>query len=267
MTRCDKCPRPAVIYQRYSGMHLCGEHFSMDVHRKIRESLRRTGLFSRGSRMAVCLDGGRQSATLAYVIKDIFSRRPDMEISAIIIDPGEGGRGSVAQAHSLAERLEMEGRVFRWPGSGTGIHFEEALFRSAGEAGAGILATGECLDDEALRIFLCYLQGDGSALSAPFSPISAGPATLTETSDHSRPVGPSWIKPLQRVPCREARLFALRNDLGIDAGGGAGQEGSLTQEAARLLASFEGRHPGTYYSLVRGLEKGLRAKPLSVDAK
>ncbi|WP_416374916.1 hypothetical protein, partial [Methanothrix soehngenii] len=23
MTRCCKCPMPAVIYQKYSGMHLC----------------------------------------------------------------------------------------------------------------------------------------------------------------------------------------------------------------------------------------------------
>ncbi|HNX40614.1 MAG TPA: hypothetical protein PKK11_08510 [Methanothrix sp.] len=264
MTRCDKCPRSAVIYQRYSGMHLCGEHFSMDVHRKIRERLRKTGLFSRGSRMAVCLDGGRQSATLAWALKDIFSRRPDMDISAIIIDPGERGGSCAEEGRAVAERLEMDCRILSWPDGGAGIQFQEALFRAAQKAGAGILATGECLDDEALRIFLSYLQGEGRALlAAP----SAGPATLTETSDHSRPEGPTWIKPLQRVPRREARLFALLHGLGIDADGGAGQQCSLSQEAARLLAGFEGRHPGTYYSLVRGLEKGLRAKPLSVDAK
>ncbi len=60
MTKCDKCQRCAIIYQRYSGMHLCREHFEEDVHRKIREALRKTGLFGRDARIAVGLDGGQK---------------------------------------------------------------------------------------------------------------------------------------------------------------------------------------------------------------
>ena len=252
MTQCDKCHRSAVIYQRYSGMHLCGEHFDQDVHRKIRESLRKTGLFSRGSRIAVCLDGGRQSATLACVLKGIFSRRPDMEISAIIMKSGEGGRESAAAARAVAERLDMDCHAVRQQQDGSIDLRREMLFESAALNGANILATGECLDDEALRIFVSYLKGD---------------ANLPVERECGFRQGPAWIKPLQRVPRREARLYALRHGLGCDIEACAAGEGSLFQEAALLLAGFEGRHPGTYYSLVRGLEKRLRAKPLSVDAK
>ena len=255
MTRCDKCHRPAIIHQRYSGMHLCGEHLSQDVHRKIRESLRRTGLFSRGSCMAVGLDGGRQSATLAHILKSIFSRRRDMEIFAVIIDMGEAGCCSASQARAVAERLEMDCRLLHWPDRDIACDsvYErrcEILLQAAAEMGAGILATGECLDDEALRIFVSYLRGDTGALLA----------------GESRQKYPAWIKPLQRVPRREARLYALQHGLGFDPAAGAGRR-DLFREAADLLGKFEGRHPGTFYSLLRGVEKGLRAKPLSVDAK
>ncbi|HOV52529.1 MAG TPA: tRNA lysidine(34) synthetase TilS, partial [Methanothrix sp.] len=77
MTWCDKCCSKAIIYQRYSGMHLCQAHFDEDVHRKIRESLRQTRLFGRGERVAVGLSGGGDSATLLYVLKNMFSRRKD----------------------------------------------------------------------------------------------------------------------------------------------------------------------------------------------
>lgn len=53
MTKCDKCQSSAIIYQKYSGMRLCQAHFDQDVHRKIRESLRQTGLFGRGVRVAL----------------------------------------------------------------------------------------------------------------------------------------------------------------------------------------------------------------------
>ncbi len=106
MSRCDKCLRRAIIYQRYSGMHLCREHFEEDVHRKIREALRRTGLFGHGARIAMGLDGGRRSATLAFVLKNIFIRRKDIDIFAIIIDEGREGQ-STARARQVADLLDI----------------------------------------------------------------------------------------------------------------------------------------------------------------
>ena len=107
MTKCDKCQRCAIIYQRYSGMHLCREHFEEDVHRKIRESLRKTGLFGRGARMAVGLDGGRKSATLAFVLKNLFFSRRDIDLLAVIIDEGKETCPTADQARHVAEQLEI----------------------------------------------------------------------------------------------------------------------------------------------------------------
>ncbi len=292
MTVCDKCRHTAIIHQRYSGMHLCGEHFEADVRRKIRESLRRTGLFSRGSRITLGLDGGRQSATLAYVLKNLFSRRRDIEISAVTIDFGENGRYSTSQACAVAKKLDMDCLVVPWQeGQQEAISSEEPfsdlerydafyakrsniLLGSAFVIEASILATGECLDDQALRIFLAYLRGDAKAILAPSFPESPfckaqeRQSPMQPPEERCRSPGRSlpWIRPMQRVPVREARLYAIRHALGFDPVG-EGKMQCPPLEAKLLLRRFDSRHPGTYYSLLRGQEKGRRAKPLSVDAK
>ena len=104
MIRCDKCQSSAIIYQKYSGMRLCRAHFDEDVFRKVRESLRQTGLFGRGARVALDLDGGTGSAVLALILKEIFRNRRDIGFVAIIID--EGG-ASAEHARFIAERLEI----------------------------------------------------------------------------------------------------------------------------------------------------------------
>ncbi|MCX6676486.1 MAG: tRNA lysidine(34) synthetase TilS [Methanothrix sp.] len=245
MTKCDKCPRGAIIYQRYSGMHLCREHFEEDVHRKIRESLRKTGLFGPGSRIAVGLDGGRKSAILAFVLKNLFIRRRDIDLLAVIIDEGEKTSPSADQARRAAEQLSLPYIVKSLPFSPDDdpsciVHpnrKRELLFFTAEENGAGILATGETLDDEALQIFIGYLQGDVEAVRREEHKIS-------------------WIKPLRRIPEKEVRLYAIGHGLGFADADGKSYSDALRQEAKRLLYGFDCRHPGTNYSLLRGLEKG-----------
>ena len=283
MSRCDKCLHKAIIYQRYSGMHLCREHFEEDVHRKIREALRRTGLFGHGARIAVGLDGGRKSATLAFVLKDIFIRRKDIDIFAIIID--EGGEGqSTARACQAADLLDFPYTVKSlphlplppalhgsslpgkgwWGGAGIADQKSEMLFCAAREKGAGVLATGEDLDDEALQIFLNYLRGDVDAVMSE---------TYCAGAEGGDPI--AWIKPLRRIPEKEVRLYAIGHSLGYDDGGDDSSAGEMKWEAKRLLCGFDCRHPGTNYSLLRSVEKGpwgkkaalARAKPLSEDAK
>ena len=141
-------------------MHLCREHFEEDVHRKIREALRRTGLFGHGARIAVGLDGGRRSATLAFVLKDLFIRRKDIDLFAIIIDEGREGQ-STARARQVADLLDIPYTVkslpllplppalhgSSLPGEGWGGQAgraagkKEMLFCAAREKGAGVLAT------------------------------------------------------------------------------------------------------------------------------
>jgi len=133
------------------------------------------------------------------------------------------------------------------------------LLVAAKENQAAILATGETLDDEARDIFMSLLQGDADAV------ISAASGREEQTV--------AWIKPLRRIPEKEVRLYALGRHLGFDDADEMPDTAALRREAKRLLCDFDCRHPGTNYSLLRGLEKVrhmkelTRAKPLSKDGK
>jgi len=257
MTKCDKCPMDAVIYQRYSGMHLCREHFEGDVHRKIREELRKTGLFGREARIAVGLDGGRKSATLAFVLKNLFIARRDIDLLAVIIDEGKMMCPTADRAADVAEQLEIAYAVKslsplqdqETPDIVRSARKMGLLLGAAKENQAGILVTGDTLDDEARNIFMSLLQGDADAVISENSgrEESKGPENEEQTV--------AWIKPLRRIPEKEVRLYALGRHLGFDDAGEMPDTNNLRRVAKRLLCDFDCRHPGTNYSLLRGLEK------------
>jgi uncharacterized protein (TIGR00269 family) len=277
LTKCDKCPGKAVIYQRYSGMSLCRSHFEEDVHRKIRESLRQSGLFARGACVALGLDGKMGSAALAYVLKNLFIRRKDIDLVGVILDEGWQGHSSLAEARLVAERLEIPYVVRKLPPLDLAstknapqscricsAQRVEQLFAGAKETGAGILATGHNLDDEALDVFVNLLEGRLDALSR---------ARALSGRSHAGQI--PWIKPLRRVPEEEVLLYALGRDLYSLKMRECPYADGMRRAAKRQLAAFDLRHPGTKYSLLRSLEKvatcidgaAPRAKPLSDGAK
>lgn len=275
MTKCDKCHSRSIIHQRYSGMRLCTTHFQEDVRRKVREDLRKTGLFGRGACVAIGLDGGWGSAVLLQIMQDIFSRRRDINLMAITVVEGEVGTPhrdqAFDQARQLAKRLNVRHIVAppdyaEIPGEASGCRdlADRKMNRLMDEAhaqGASILATGHSLDSVAGEVFLKFLQGDVDGLFRQQDP---------EARLHH-------IRPLQRIPAREMRLYARQCDLlpANSKGHDRSSRDDLRQQVRRQLGGFDSRHPGTNYSLLRSLErihllKGVNAsgaKPLSDDRK
>ncbi|VVB72195.1 Uncharacterised protein [uncultured archaeon] len=253
-------------------MSLCRTHFEEDVHRKIRESLRQSGLFARGARVALGLDGKIGGIVLAFFLKGLFIRRRDIDLLAVIIDDGREGNGTPAEAIDAAKMLEISYTIRKLP-SQSGAASEnparpcpamkvEQLFAGAEELGAGILATGHNLDDEAVEAFVNFLRGGPNGLSR-------------DESGTGKQGKIPWIKPLRRVPEREVRLYALGHGLYRSRNHERPPEDNMIRAAKRQLNDFDSRHPGTKYSLLRSLEKLeacrggaiLTAKPLSDDAK
>jgi tRNA(Ile)-lysidine synthase TilS/MesJ len=255
MNQCTKCHEKAIIYQKYSGMHLCRSHFDEDVHRKVRESLRQTKLFGRSARIAFGLRGGKDSLTLLYILKNLFGRRRDIDFCAIIIEEEGGGSSLKEKAKKLAKRQDIPYIVKTVRPSDKEISTDasmshdispaqkmEILKNAAQEIGADILATGHNLDDEALSVFMNYLQGDIEHLLQFF--VSPGvPSQIP------------WIKPLQRIPDKEIRLYAIMHCLYSPECDASPFSKTTETVMKRYLNDFDSRHPGTKYSLLAGRER------------
>ena len=268
--KCDKCHSRAIIFQKYSGMHLCSAHFDEDVRRKIRESIRETGIFARRARVAVALSGGKDSSTLLYVLKDLFSKRKDIELVAIMIDEGiEGYRPkTLGFAKALAERLDVP-YVIKSLKDAFGVTMDEVasrehdlspcsfcrvmrkdlLNKTARELNADALATGHNLDDEAQTVLQSYLRGDINRLFR-LQPRGLSPGMVPR------------IKPLRRIPENETALYATAHGLNpFDSGSCPRVEDAMRLEVKNMLNDFEARHPGTKYSLLRSLDRVLDLQP------
>jgi len=275
MIECDKCRNKAIIFQKYSGMHLCRTHFEEDVVRKIRETLRETGVFAKKAHVAVALSGGKDSSTVLYVLKKIFKCRRDVEITALMIDEGiEGYRPStLAWGRKVARDLEVPlviksfqevfgittdqvaaSRRNQAPCSFCGVMRKTLLNRTARELKADALATGHNLDDEAQTVLLNCLRGDVDRLFR-LQPKRVLPGMVPR------------IKPLRKVPEKESAIFAITHGLfPPDCGSCPYVDEAMRLEVKTALNDFEARHPGTKYSLLRGLEKVLKLeKPTSFE--
>jgi len=57
--KCMKCNRDAIIFQKYSGMHICKRHFIEDVERKVKLTIRKQYKIEKGDIIAVALSGGK----------------------------------------------------------------------------------------------------------------------------------------------------------------------------------------------------------------
>lgn len=278
MIRCDKCSNRTIIFQRYSGMRLCRDHFSQDVHRKVRENLRQTKIFGGGAKIAVALDGDQNSSVLLYILRDLFSRRRDIEIAAVLIDEGISGYRSntLSSAKSFADRMEVPYSIsnfkdafgitldqmacqmaFQNHGPSTCMFcrsMRDALLnRTALEIGAGVLATGHSLDHETRMIFQCYLLGDIDRL-------------FKMKNDQPREGLMARIKPLVRIPQREISLYSRTHGLcSLKPPYCPYSEDAMKRETTKTLNDFERRHPGTKYSLLRSMERVVDLLPENAD--
>jgi len=280
MFRCDKCNKRAIISQRYSGMHLCRDHFHQDVHRKVRETLRQNKIFGRGAKVAVAMGGDKNSAVLLYILKDLFSRRRDIEFTAILIDQGLSGYSynRLRCSKDLVDRLDVPYSVrsfkdafgitadqmasqlaFRNHGLSICMFcrgMRDALLnRTALEMGADVLAIGHGLDHEAQIIFQCYLRGDMGRL-------------FKIKTDQSREGLIARIKPLMRIPEREISLYSRTQGLCSLLTHNCSYSGGVKKRViTKALSDFEHRHPGTKYSLLRSMERVIDLLPESADQK
>jgi len=269
MISCDQCSRRAVIFQKYSGKHLCAQHLEEDVHRKVREVLRTYRIFGKPCRIAVAVSGGKDSTSLLMILHKLFSYREDVELVAVSIDEGIAGyRPKTLQAATaLAKKLGVEhvvetldenfgvttdlmasGGHPQGPCSFCGVLRKGLLNRTARELSADAVATGHNLDDEAQTVMLNYLKGDVDRLYR-LRPKRALNGMVPR------------IKPLRRVPEKEMGVYAITHEIPFETSACPYISRAMRQEVKDLLNDIEAKHPGTKYSIMRGFEKILDLQP------
>lgn len=251
---CSKCHRQAILYQRYSGLHLCKAHFVTDFEAKAKRAIRKHRWVVPNDRIAVALSGGKDSSALLYFLKKLLRERKDVSLSAITIDEGIRGYRDSRVAAKIAESIgtelivvsfeEMFGvtmdevvstRGDRQSCSYCGVLRRQCLNRIAKDHGITKLALGFNLDDEAQSVLMNVLRGDADRLFRASDPVEGLVAR---------------IRPFVYIPEREVALYAFLNVEGFEIGRCPYSLNALRADVRSLLNDYDWRHPSTKYALV-----------------
>jgi uncharacterized protein (TIGR00269 family) len=261
------CGAPSVYFARYSGEHLCPDHFCGWVERRVRKELRKQGPFRKDAHVAVALSGGKDSVVALRLVHGVFADNPRVEVSAVTVDEGIAGYRppSIEVARRHCEELGVPHLVLSYeetagvtmdrvvahplrkhmPCAYCGVLRRRNLNEAARRVGATHLATGHNLDDTAQSILMNHLRGDVDRLGR------MGP----HRPEHVQPGLVPRILPLRLVPEKEVALYAILKGYAFHDG-----ECPYSLDATRgrfrdLLLDLEEKEPGTRHSLVAGWDR------------
>ncbi|MCS7121826.1 MAG: TIGR00269 family protein [Archaeoglobaceae archaeon] len=264
--KCSKCERDAVYFQRHSNRPLCKRHFVEDFERRVKYSVNRFKMIERGDRIAIALSGGKDSTTLTFVLKKLYSQIKDLEFFAITVDEGiENYREkTVKVAEKICRELDLEHVVVKFkdyfgltldeivkvgekkPCTYCGVFRKYLLNKTARELGATKLATAHNLDDEAQTIMLNFINADVERL-----------ARLIPQRKQEGLV--MRIKPFREIYEREIVVYGFLNDLPIIFDECPYSETPVRAPVRDFLYDFERKYPGRKFSILRSFEKILPA--------
>lgn len=265
--KCSKCDDVAVMSQRYSGRHLCADHFTEEFEQKVQETILKGSMVEAGDRIAVAVSGGKDSTALLYVLKMILADRlSDGEIDLFAITVDEGIIGYRDDTMKLARKaagdlgIRQEVVSFRdeygfeldravqdgaMPCTVCGVFRKNALNRAAKCLGATKLATGHNLDDEAQSVMMNYMKGDMERL-ARFRPRRRQPGLVPR------------IKPLREIPEKEVALYGIVRGFYEESRECPYARLSFRSDVRDMMNRLEDLFPGTKQSTLEGYERVLR---------
>ncbi|MCX6693769.1 MAG: tRNA(Ile)-lysidine synthase [Methanomicrobiales archaeon] len=261
--RCDKCRREAILFQRYSGLHLCRDHFLSDFEAKAKRAIRNYRWVSPGDRIGVAMSGGKDSSALFSFLHHLFEGRRDISLIGLTIDEGIAGYRKPDEVRSFVESYGQKwagtsflaeygttvdaivsSRGDRLSCSYCGVLRRTALNRLARDAGVTKLAMGFNLDDEAQSVLMNILRGDTERLLRRNTPV---PMMVTR------------VKPFMHIPEREVALYAYLTLGSVPESRCPYIHGALRAGVRDLLNDYTFHHPSTKYALIR-VKEGLTAE-------
>jgi len=263
--QCSKCLRDAIIFQPYSGLHLCDQHVAADVNAKAKKMIRAHQWLKCGDHIAVALSGNKSSGALLYFLKQLTAERRDIRISAITIDKSPTAINSTSRAKRIAELLDTE----CFTGSSeeeslTGIdtaaqktkdpcpaldchpHSSLLLDKIAQQHGITKIALAISLDDAAGAVLESVIRGDVERLNGN---------PCQETIPR--------ITPFISVTAAEVSLYADLLGLGDEHAVNPEQTDGLHKDVNAMLDRFTNNHPATKYALMN-LGENIAGFPMGI---
>lgn len=289
---CTRCDRESLVYQPYSGLHLCGTHLVESVRRRVSKSLRKQLILPKNSintlgrpfKVMIAISGGKDSAILLYFMNSILGSRRDVELIAGVVDEGiDGYRSpSIECAEELCTSLDIPLERISYPDlsfpemddvveslpkisehnlevkgmmpcSFCGVFRRQGLNSLANRMGADVIALGHNLDDVAQSVLMNLQKGEVDR-TARLAPHT------TQPIDGLAP----RIVPLRWIPEQEVHAAAIHLNLPIHHGDCPHAGGAMRQRSRDIIATIEKDIPGSRHGMVQSMD---RIRELAKDSK
>ena len=259
--QCDRCGHKAVTFIRYSGRHLCPDHFKDFVVKRVKNELRlELGRTREREHIVAAVSGGKDSLVMLYLLHKIYREHRNLQLTALSVNEGidEYRPFSLAKVEKFCNEKDIQHRVVRFeecggipmdravnfrgertPCSICGVFRRNCLNTTAKELNATRLATGLNLDDTAQTILMNLTRGDLQRM------IRLGPHRIIKPGLIPR------IQPLRQIPEKESCLFAMLE--GIDFYTGTCPYAGYAQRNIyrKMIEELEDRMPGTRHAIVK----------------
>jgi uncharacterized protein (TIGR00269 family) len=258
-----KCKKPAITFIRYSGAHLCKNHFIEFVERRVKKDIKKKGKTDDNATIGIALSGGKDSTVALYLMYEIFLKRPGITLHAITVD--EGIRGyrdtSLPLARSNCKKLGIEHHVISFQDaigktmdeiaclhdeigecSYCGVFRRFCLNTKTKELGIDKLVTGHNLDDMAQSILMNFVNGDMEKLAR------LGPHQRVQPGLVPR------LMPLRTIPEKEIMVYAIVKDIEFHNAECPYSTRALRGTFREIISILENKTPGTRHSILTSYE-------------
>jgi tRNA(Ile)-lysidine synthase TilS/MesJ len=246
---CSKCGRPGVIFQEYSGLRLCSQHFKEDLLHKAKKTVRQNHWLVPGTRYAVALSGGPKSSALLDFMHSMVGARKDIHLIALTIknnDPGHMENAKAITGSSGIPWFEIpDNNVKIQTGNlsdavnkcsfKTHLSIEAKLTLMAEELDFDALVTGYSLEDHAEWVLWNAISGNKTK--------NAGDV------DGAR-MRPKITRPFMHIPGKELDLYTRLFLKDYHGNTHSETDNHEVDPVSTILAQFYRRHPGVPYALV-----------------
>ena len=261
---CSKCSKPAITFIRYNGTHLCADHFSQFVRKRVKKDMKKQGGFPPNSRVAVAISGGKDSHVALFLVHEILKERKNIELYAISVDEGiDNYRDeSLIIAKEFTKSLDVPHIIttfkdkigytmdqistmksdFIGACSYCGVFRRFCLNTTAKELGITRLITGHNLDDIAQSILMNFVNADMEKLAR------LGPHEKVQPGLIPR------MMILRSIPEKENVLFALLNNITYHDGICPYSPEAFRGVFSEIIYNLEEKNPGTRHSILKSYD-------------